>query len=117
MIESPFFKLVDMNGPRNESLDFPEAIITNQKAITVVQEVELYKIIYIPDIPYRTIGDLTLHLHVLIPDAEEEDVKPYPCVVYIKGSAWMHQNLSGNIPQVAQLARRRSEERRVGKEC
>ena len=106
MIESSFLKLEDQNGPRNDREDFPEAVITNQQAITVIQEVELYKIIYIPDIPYRKIGDQTLHLHVLIPDAEEEDVKSYPCVVYIKGSAWMHQNLAGNIPQIAQLARR-----------
>ena len=106
MIESSFLKLNDQNGPRNHRADFPEAVVTNPKAITVIQEVELYKIIYIPDIPYRTVGDDTLHLHILIPDAEEEDVNPYPCVVYIKGSAWMHQNLPGNIPQIAQLARR-----------
>ncbi len=106
MIDSPFLKLNDMNGPRNNRQDFPEAVITNQKAVLVVQEIELYKIIYIPDIPYRTVGDKTLHLNVLIPDAEEEEVKTYPCIVYVKGSAWMKQNLSGNIPQIAQIARR-----------
>lgn len=60
---------------------------------------------YIPDVVYMDSmgGDLTLQ--ILKPEGGGENEK-YPCVVYIVGSAWMKQNVYGNLPALSRFAER-----------
>ena len=94
------------NGPRNNQKDFPEAIPTNSEVRYVEQEAEQYKVSYLPDVVYAHKDGKPLSLQLFIPQTKEKSDQTYPCIIFVKGSAWMKQRMYDNIPQVAQFARR-----------
>ena len=59
---------------------------------------------YIPDVVYDHKSGVDLHLHILQPKIMLEEDRTFPCVIFIKGSAWMKQQLHPEIPQLAKLA-------------
>lgn len=67
-----------------------------------------------PDIVYVTRDGLDRHLQIIYPrnrnirNASETgtELPLLPCLVYVQGSAWMKQNCSQDIPQLAHLAER-----------
>lgn len=63
---------------------------------------------YIPNIEYANVDGLDLHLQILLPYCRNELVYnrriSRPCVVFVQGSAWMNQDVYGQLPQVARLA-------------
>lgn len=69
---------------------------------------------YVPNVEYQRTGGVSRVLQILIPTCRNAPApKPeqgraasltYPCVVYVQGSAWMTQDVYGNLPCVARLA-------------
>lgn len=60
---------------------------------------------YIPDVVYDHKSDVDLHLHILQPKIMLEPDRDFPCVVFVKGSAWMKQEMYPEIPQLSRLAK------------
>ncbi len=80
---------------------------------------------YMHDVEYAKIGDVTLHLQIVVPNTREERVAQEPlmraafaegkrpenpakrpCMVYVQGSAWMKQNVYGSVVDVARMCAR-----------
>lgn len=69
---------------------------------------------YIPNVEYECVDGLSRVLQVLVPSSRNAKAprtdRPatctYPCVVYVQGSAWMPQDVYGNLPCIARLAER-----------
>lgn len=63
---------------------------------------------YIPDVVYAEYENISLTLQILIPYNRNTPIgsKPYPCIVYVQGSAWKKQDVYGSIPLVSKLAER-----------
>ena len=67
---------------------------------------------YVRDVEYECIDGVSRVLQIMIPNSRNakapRDGRPasqyYPCVVYVQGSAWMQQNVYGNLPCIARLA-------------
>jgi acetyl esterase/lipase len=59
--------------------------------------------IYLPDVEYAKYGNRSLKLNILMP-ARPGKVPPRPLIIFIKGSAWLPQNLDSLIPQLAYFA-------------
>ena len=79
---------------------------SNSEVKYIEQETELYKVSYLPDVVYAHKDGKPLSLQLFIPQAKEKSDQTYPCIIFVKGSAWMKQRMYDNIPQVAQFARR-----------
>lgn len=98
--------LFAQNGPRNNMKNFPEAVPTNNKVQFFTQTEEIEKISYLKDIIFAKHDSVELKLQLLIPEMYEKKDKIYPCIVFVRGSAWMQQNLYTDIPQLSRFARR-----------
>lgn len=69
---------------------------------------------YAPNVEYQNVGGVSRVLQILIPTSRNfKAPKPgraasrsYPCIVYVQGSAWMTQDVYGNLPCIARLAAR-----------
>lgn len=67
---------------------------------------------YIPNIEYQNVGGVSRVLQILIPTSRNfpapkqgrDASRAYPCIVYVQGSAWMTQDVYGNLPCIARLA-------------
>lgn len=59
---------------------------------------------YIPDVVYDSKDDIDLQLQIIQPKVFNDPNKKFPCVLFVQGSAWMKQNVYGNIPNLAKLA-------------
>lgn len=94
------------NGPRNNSKNFPEANPTNKKVQLFEQKEEIYKLNYTKDVVYATKDGVDLKLQIVSPAPYEKSDKQFPCVLYVRGSAWMKQNLYTDVPQISALAKR-----------
>ncbi|MEZ5072486.1 MAG: alpha/beta hydrolase [Bacteroidales bacterium] len=84
------------------SLAIPPSEAISRKAVELTFESRQSTLRYAPDVVYATRGDLNLHLQIVSGRAET----PMPCLVYIQGSAWMKQNVYGNLPQLILFAQR-----------
>ena len=94
------------NGPRNNSRDFPEAKPTNDRVQLVGQTDEIYKLIYLKDVVYATKDGQDLTLQIVLPQPYDDEQKRFPCILYVRGSAWMKQQLYADVPQISALAKR-----------
>lgn len=47
-----------------------------------------------------------LHLEIITPFTRNNQMKTYPCVVFVQGSAWMKQEVPMQLPLLARLAER-----------
>lgn len=69
---------------------------------------------YNPNVEYECVDGLSRVLQVLVPSsrnakaprADRPATRTYPCVIYVQGSAWMPQDVYGNLPCIARLAER-----------
>lgn len=68
-------------------------------------EKETHPVRYISDVCYANENGTALTLQILQPDVVGA-TKPYPCVVYVQGSAWMKQDVYANLPVLAKFAER-----------
>lgn len=98
--------LFSQNGPRNNMKNFPEAIPTNPKVQLVEQDNEVCKVTYLKDVVYATRDSVDLRLQIMMPDFYAVKDTVFPCVLYVRGSAWMKQNLYTDVPQLSRFARR-----------
>lgn len=57
-------------------------------------------------LPYLTQGGVSLHLELLTPSRRTPWPGPFPCVVFVQGSAWMRQNVGIQLPLLGRLAER-----------
>lgn len=94
------------NGPVNRNPNFLEAIPRNPDVHLLQQDNEVYTVKYIPNVIYAHKDSQDLSLQLFIPQNKAKKNQTFPCIVFIKGSAWMKQNVYSNIPQIAQFARR-----------
>jgi len=83
--------------------DFPESKATHKgmKVITIPKD--LTQTNYKHDVKYITRDGLDLTLQILKPKNAKGKL---PCIVYVQGSAWFKQDVYGNIPQLAEFAKR-----------
>lgn len=100
------FHALAQNGPRNNMKNFPEAIPTNSKVQYLAQDKEIDKVTYLKDVIYAHSDGIDLKLQIMIPAPYEKTDKTYPCLLFVRGSAWMKQNLYTDIPQLSRFARR-----------
>ena len=61
---------------------------------------------YLHDAEYARIGDVPLHLQILVPFTRNEPDKIYPCMVFVQGSAWMEQDVWMQCPMLSGLAKK-----------
>ncbi len=61
---------------------------------------------YIPDIVYAEVDGVQLHLQIQYPHTRNCPDGVYPCIVFIKGSAWKKQNCYESIPMLTHYAER-----------
>lgn len=94
------------NGPRNNSRDFLEAKPTNDRVQMVEQTDEVYKLTYLKDVVYATKDGQDLKLQIVLPQPYDDEQKRFPCILYVRGSAWMKQQLYTDVPQISALAKR-----------
>lgn len=94
------------NGPRNNSVNFPEAVPTNSKVKFIDQEDEIYKLSYIKDVIYDHTDGVGLKLQIITPEPYQYNGEKFPCIMYVRGSAWMKQNLYTDVPIMAAMAAR-----------
>lgn len=94
------------NGPRNNSRDFPEARPTNDRVQLVEQTDEIYKLAYLKDVVYATKEGQPLKLQIVLPQPYDDGQERFPCVLFVRGSAWMKQRLYSEVPQISALAKR-----------
>jgi acetyl esterase/lipase len=67
---------------------------------------------YVANVEYECVDGVSRVLQILVPAsrntklARENGAEPstHPCVVYVQGSAWMQQDVYGNLPCIARLA-------------
>lgn len=59
---------------------------------------------YYHDVEYAQVDGICLHLQIIQPFTRNEPEKIYPCIVYVKGSAWMKQDIYSKLPMLARLA-------------
>ncbi len=83
--------------------DFPEAKATHKgmKVLTIPKDQS--QIQYKPNVKYITRDGLDLTLQILKPKNAKKNL---PCIVYVQGSAWFKQDVYGNLPQLAEFAKR-----------
>ena len=65
-----------------------------------------WRVSYIPNVEFVTEGGITLKLQILQPRSRNNPEPVLPCVVYVKGSAWMKQDIYADIPALSKLAER-----------
>lgn len=94
------------NGPRNNSKNFPEAVPTNSQVQFFNQTDEVYSLDYLKDVVYATKDNMDLKLQIVMPKPYGESDKTFPCILYVRGSAWMKQNLYVDVPQISAMAKR-----------
>ena len=94
------------NGPRNNSRDFPEAIPTNDRVQMLNQTDELWKLTYLKDVVYATKDGHDLKLQIVMPQPYDDTQWRFPCIMYVRGSAWMKQDLYADVPQISAMAKR-----------
>lgn len=61
---------------------------------------------YFHQVEYANVNGTALHLQILRPFTRNEPLKTLPCVVFVQGSAWMQQDVFGQLPMVSRLAER-----------
>lgn len=86
--------------------EFPEYEGCPEGALRIPSTGDEIGVTYIPDVEYAVVDGVHLHLQILKPVTRSEPFKTYPCVVYVQGSAWMEQDVYGELASVAELARR-----------
>ncbi len=86
--------------------DFPEFTTEVEGAVFLPTTGDEVSVTYLNDVEYAKVDDISLHLQILIPKTRNHPQGVYPCIVYVKGSAWMKQNLYGSLPQISKLAER-----------
>ena len=67
---------------------------------------------YVPNVEYECVDGVSRVLQILIPASRNHPAPRqgraasalYPCIVYVQGSAWMQQDVYGNLPCIARLA-------------
>lgn len=92
--------------PRNDSADFPEAVPTNSKVQFVEQANEVYKLSYQKDVVYDHQDGVDLRLQIITPEPYQYNGEKFPCILYVKGSAWMKQKLYTDVPLLSAMAGR-----------
>jgi acetyl esterase/lipase len=69
----------------------------------------------IPNVEYECVDGVSRVLQILVPNSRNAKgprpgqcpaSRTYPCIVYVQGSAWMRQDVYGNLPCIARLAER-----------
>jgi acetyl esterase/lipase len=83
--------------------DFPESKDTHKgmKVITIPKD--LTQTNYKHNVKYITRDGLDLTMQILKPKNAKGKL---PCIVYVQGSAWFKQDVYGNLPQLAEFAKR-----------
>lgn len=87
--------------------DIPEFAEDVEGAIWLDTTGDEVQVDYLPNVVYAQYGDLARHLQILKPRTRNNRTPTgLPCVVYVQGSAWRHQNVYRDLPQLAKLAER-----------
>jgi acetyl esterase/lipase len=83
--------------------DFPEskAIHSNMKAVVIPKDQT--QINYKQNVKYISRDGLDLTLQILKPKSVKGNL---PCIIYVQGSAWFKQDMFGNLPQLAEFAKK-----------
>lgn len=83
--------------------DFPESKASHKNMKAIVIPKDNAQINYKQNVKYITRDGLDLTLQILKPKSAKGKL---PCIVYVQGSAWFKQDVYGNLPQLAEFAKR-----------
>jgi acetyl esterase/lipase len=86
--------------------DFPEFEEEVEGVCVLPTTGDEFRVIYLPDVEYAKVDGVSLRLQILSPRTRNNENIVLPCVVHVQGSAWMQQNLYGNLPLYMNLAKR-----------
>lgn len=86
--------------------DFPDFTEELDGVVRIKTTGEEVGVDYIKDVEYACMGDMKLHLQMLLPYTRKEPNKSYPCIVFVQGSAWMKQDLYSRCAMRERLAMR-----------
>ncbi len=70
----------------------------------IVMDPGLIGVEYYPDVVYCSKDGVDLVLQLLVPTVFNDPDRIYPCVLFVKGSAWMEQRIHINVGSLAKLA-------------
>lgn len=94
--------------------EFPEFEDRDVDATWIPTSGDEVGVSYVPNVEYEYVDGVARVLQILLPTSRNHPApragraasRTYPCVVYVQGSAWMTQNVYGNLPCIAHLAER-----------
>lgn len=96
---------IEIIAPKRVSHDeFPESTASSKNMQLLSIAPGERQLSYYHDVTFCTRGNVDLHLQIIQPAAPGNETMP--CIVYIQGSAWMKQNVYGNLLQLAKFAER-----------
>ncbi len=91
------------NSSRRLDIEIPPAAESPSGTIETDAVFDNYRVNYVPDVVYAKFDERELVLNLILPSGDQESKSPL--VVFIQGSAWYPQNVYGNLPQLADIAR------------
>lgn len=85
--------------------NFPRCTIEREEMQTLKGHVDEISCMTYCDVPYRTVGGVTLHLHIILPSQNKEETRKFPTILFVQGSAWHKQTLGREIVQLGRIAK------------
>ncbi len=86
--------------------EFPEFVEEVEGAVTIQTTGDEIGVSYIHDVEYAQMDGVKLHLQILRPYTRNHPKMVCPCVVFVKGSAWLLQDVYSQVPFASRLAQR-----------
>lgn len=86
--------------------EFPEFTETVEGSEILCSTGDEVGVRYIHHVEYERVNDLPRHLEILMPFTRNQPEPVLPCVIFVQGSAWMEQDVFGQIPALSKLAER-----------
>ncbi len=88
--------------------DFPESTLTTEGIKTITADFSRYHCRTHIGIPYTHKSGLPLHLNIIQPNqnVNATEIKSFPLILYVQGSAWFKQNTTTELAQLSRFAQR-----------
>jgi acetyl esterase/lipase len=86
--------------------DFPPSTVSAPGIKTLKLDERVYSVNTLLNVEYGQKSDMPLHLTILAPKLKEGETRAFPLVLFIQGSAWFKQDLTQQLAQLVDFARR-----------
>lgn len=86
--------------------EFPHSEVFSEGIKVIPAHIDEISCRTICNVPYRTVDEKDLHLHIMLPTLEHNCLDRFPCIIYVQGSGWMKQTLGRELVQLARMVQR-----------